>query len=36
MLQKKTQSSYEKYKELQKEVKKVCKKKKKRTFTEAT
>jgi len=29
MLQKETQDSYEKYKELQKEVKKVCKKKKK-------
>jgi len=29
MLQKETRGSYEKYKELQKEVKKVCKKKKK-------
>jgi len=29
MLQKETRSSYEKYKELQKDVKNVCKKKKK-------
>ena len=35
MLQKETRSSYEKYKELQKDVKKVCKKKKERTSTEA-
>ena len=37
MLQNETRDSYEKYRELQKEAKKVCKKKKKeRTFTEAT